>query len=219
MIVLEEGENFLAAAENPRAMATLNSRCRLQIGEFPRTFRATSLAASRHAACPRWWPEDDMISLSHILVPHDFSETSAAAAKYATALARTTRARVTFLHVGNSAQAAFDAEFPIGLEDAREDAIRERLLKIVTPQEQIELAPQFAVRPGAPASEIVRYAEEHGVDLIVMGTHGRGLLGHVVMGSVAEKVVRTASCPVLTVRNPNRGVTMPEEMAASELTA
>jgi nucleotide-binding universal stress UspA family protein len=219
MIALQERENFLAVAENPRAIARLNSCGRLQISEFPRTFRTASLAVLRHAACPRWGPEDDMFSLTHILVPHDFSETSAAAAKYATELARTTRARVTFLHVGNSAQAAFDAEFPIGLEDAREDAIRERLLKIVTPQEQIELAPQFVVRPGAPATEIVRYAEEQGVDLIVMGTHGRGFLGHVVMGSVAERVVRTASCPVLTVRNPNRGVTVPEEIAASEITA
>ena len=160
-----------------------------------------------------------MISLSHILVPHDFSETSVAAVRYAIALARNSHARITFLHVGNSAQAAFDAEFPIGLEDAREDAIRERLLKIVTPQEQLELAPQFVVRPGTPAAEIARYADEHDVDLIVMGTHGRGFVGHVVMGSVAEKVVRTAPCPVLTVRNPNRSVPVAEEIPVSEATA
>ena len=157
-----------------------------------------------------------MISLSHILVPYDFSETSAAAVRYAITLARNSRARITFLHVGNSAQADFDTEFPIGLQDAREDAVRERLLKIVTPQEQVELAPQFVVRPGNPAVEIVRYADEHGVDLIVMGTHGRGFVAHVVMGSVAEKVVRTAFCPVLTVRNPNRGVTVKEEIPVSE---
>ena len=160
-----------------------------------------------------------MISLTHILVPHDFSETSAAAARYAMALAGKSLARITFLHVGNSAQAAFDTEFPIGLEDAREDAIRERLLKIVTPQEQMQFNPQFVVRPGNPAAEIVRYAEEHGVDLIVMGTHGRGFVGHFVMGSVAEKVVRTAPCPVLTVRNPNIRVTVTEEIPASEATA
>jgi nucleotide-binding universal stress UspA family protein len=52
-----------------------------------------------------------------------------------------------------------------------------------------------------PASEIVQYAKEQTIDLIVMGTHGRGFMGHAVMGSVAEKVVRTAPCPVLTVRN------------------
>jgi nucleotide-binding universal stress UspA family protein len=152
-----------------------------------------------------------MISLTHILVPHDFSETSAAAVRYAMALARNTNARITFLHVGNAAEAAFASEFPIGLEDARDDAIRERLLKIVTPQEQVEFNPQFVVRPGTPAAEIVRYAEEHGVDLIVMGTHGRGVVGHVVMGSVAEKVVRTARCPVLTVRNPTRGAVVQDD--------
>src|SRR5262249_49264922 len=122
-------------------------------------------------------------------------------------------------HVGNSAQAAFDTEFPIGLEDAREDAIRERLLKIVTPQEQVEFNPQFVVRPGNPATEIVHYAEEHDVDLIVMGTHGRGFVAHVVMGSVAEKVVRTAPCPVLTVRDPHVGATVTEKISASEATA
>jgi nucleotide-binding universal stress UspA family protein len=159
--------------------------------------------------------EEAMIALNHILVPHDFSETSAAAVRYAIELARRFNARLTFLHVGNSAQAAFDTEFPIGLEDAREDAIRERLLKIVTPHEQIEFTPEFVVRPGSPAGEIVRYAREYGVDLIVMGTHGRGLVGHVVMGSVAEKVVRTAFCPVLTVRNPEIGIAVPAEVRMS----
>jgi len=52
--------------------------------------------------------------------------------------------------------------------------------------------------------EILRYANDNAVDLIVMGTHGRGPLGHVVLGSVAERVVRKAPCPVLTVRTPER---------------
>jgi nucleotide-binding universal stress UspA family protein len=53
---------------------------------------------------------------------------------------------------------------------------------------------------GAISSEIVRFAKDEGYDLIVMGTHGRTGLGHVMLGSVAEKVLRTAPCPVLTVR-------------------
>ncbi len=57
---------------------------------------------------------------------------------------------------------------------------------------------------GSPHREIVRYATEHQVDLIVLGTHGRGPLGHMLLGSVAERVVRTAPCPVLTVRHPQR---------------
>jgi nucleotide-binding universal stress UspA family protein len=61
----------------------------------------------------------------------------------------------------------------------------------------------------------VRYAQEADIDLIVMGTHGRGLVGHMVMGSVAEKVVRTASCPVLTVRTSPTERIVREETTAS----
>jgi nucleotide-binding universal stress UspA family protein len=159
----------------------------------------------------------EMISLKRILVPCDFSDTSAAAVRYGIALARNFGARLHFLHVGDRAQSQFESEFPIGLENAVEDAVRERLLRIVTPQEQMELNPEFAVRPGAPAAEIVRYAQEANVDLIVMGTHGRGFVGHMVMGSVAEKVVRTASCPVLTVRTPASGWIAPEVATTSTL--
>jgi nucleotide-binding universal stress UspA family protein len=61
-----------------------------------------------------------------------------------------------------------------------------------------------ATRVGSPYTEIVRYAAQHRIDLIVLGTHGRGPLGHLLLGSVAERVVRTAPCPVLTVRHPQR---------------
>jgi nucleotide-binding universal stress UspA family protein len=66
------------------------------------------------------------------------------------------------------------------------------------------------VRSGSPAAEIIRYAEDRSIDLIVMGTHGRGIVAHAVMGSVAEKVVRTAPCPVLTVREPQRNTLVAE---------
>jgi nucleotide-binding universal stress UspA family protein len=153
-----------------------------------------------------------MIALKRILVPHDFSETSAEAVRYAIALARNFDARLFFLHVGHDAVNQFEVEFPIGLEGALEDGVRERLLRIVTPLENAELLPEFAVRPGTPATEIVRYAEDEDIDLIVMGTHGRGFMGHMMMGSVAEKVVRTAPCPVLTVRNANHGFVIPDAL-------
>lgn len=138
-----------------------------------------------------------------------------AAVRYAVALAKNFGARLYFLHVGDRAQTQFATEFPIGLEDAVEDGFRERLLRIVTAQEKADLNPEFAVRPGVPAVEVVRYAKEHDIDLIVMGTHGRGFVAHVVMGSVAEKVVRTAPCPVLTVRNPNQGFVVPDAVTTS----
>ena len=151
-----------------------------------------------------------MIALKRILVPHDFSDTSAVAVRYAVELARNFGARLYFLHVGDNAVDEFEAEFPIGLEDALIDGVRERLLRIVTPQEKAELNPDFAVRPGTPAVEIVHFASDQDIDLIVMGTHGRGFVGHMVMGSVAEKVVRAAPCPVLTVRIPSHWWVAPD---------
>jgi nucleotide-binding universal stress UspA family protein len=62
----------------------------------------------------------------------------------------------------------------------------------------------------SPAFAIIDYAREHEVDLIIMGTHGRGALGHILMGSVAERVVRLAPCPVLTVRHPERDFVQPD---------
>ena len=155
-----------------------------------------------------------MMSLKGILVPHDFSETSEAAANYGIALARSFGAQLHFLHVGDEARSAMDSEFPIGLEGSMADAVRERLLKILSPKDQLALRPILAIRPGAPAAEIAHYAKDQDIDLIVMGTHGRGFVGHVVMGSVAEKVVRIAPCPVLTVRGPKRGFLQPDQVPA-----
>jgi nucleotide-binding universal stress UspA family protein len=60
----------------------------------------------------------------------------------------------------------------------------------------------LSVKTGSPLVEIVRYAKEQSVDLIVMGTHGHGLIAHMLLGSVADNVIRRAPCPVLTVRHP-----------------
>jgi nucleotide-binding universal stress UspA family protein len=70
----------------------------------------------------------------------------------------------------------------------------------------------------SPAEEIVKYAKAHTIDLIVMGTHGRGAVAHLLMGSVAEKVVRTAPCAVLTVRHPQHEFVVPDaaETAATQ---
>jgi nucleotide-binding universal stress UspA family protein len=70
------------------------------------------------------------------------------------------------------------------------------------------------VRAAKPAEAIVHYAKEHNVDLVVMGTHGRRGFAHMVMGSVTERVVRTAPCPVLTVRHPERDFVGPDALVA-----
>jgi len=140
-----------------------------------------------------------MLMLKRILVPHDFSETSEAAMTYAIELARIFGATLHVLHVSETDRADRPAEFALGLEEGMEDELRERLLKTVTGHDKREFNPNFELRCGTPPTEIVRYAKERDIDLIVMGTHGRGFTPHAVVSSVTEKVVRNAPCPVLTL--------------------
>ena len=73
---------------------------------------------------------------------------------------------------------------------------------------------RIASTVASPYAEILLYAGEHDIDLIVMGTHGRGAVAHLIMGSVAERVVRTAPCPVLTVRHPDHEFVLPDALVA-----
>jgi nucleotide-binding universal stress UspA family protein len=152
-----------------------------------------------------------MINLRRILVPTDFSETSAAALRYAVALARRFGARVDLLNVSDYPVIADEADYPIRIFETMQNTAHDHLRRLLTEQEVKELRPDYAMRIGDPAEEIVRYAHEHGVDLIVMGTHGREGVMRAVLGSVAETVVRRAPCPVLTVHHPE-----PEFVAAYE---
>ena len=140
-----------------------------------------------------------MITLKRILVPHDFSETSEAAMKYATELARIFGAKLHVLHVSEPDRTDMPTEFAFGLEEGMEDELRERLLETVTGRDKREFNPSFELRCGTPPTEIVRYAKERDIDLIVMGTHSRGFTAHAVVSSVTERVVRNAPCPVLTL--------------------
>ena len=132
-----------------------------------------------------------------ILVPTDFSEASDAALHYATELALTLGARLALLHVPGKTGEHFEANFPHGQFEA---ATRERLSSFLTTEQLERLRPEYVLRVGGPAEQIVRYADLVDAGLIVMGTHGRSGLAHALMGSVAEQVVRSAPCPVLLVR-------------------
>jgi nucleotide-binding universal stress UspA family protein len=145
-----------------------------------------------------------MINIRRILVPTDFSETSDSAMRYAIALARRFAARVHLLNVPDYPGILAEADYPIGIFETMQNAAHGRLRRLLTEQDVKELQPDYAVRIGQPAEEIVRYAHEHAVDLIVMGTHGREGVMRAVLGSVAETVVRRAPCPVLTVHHPER---------------
>jgi nucleotide-binding universal stress UspA family protein len=138
-----------------------------------------------------------------ILVPTDFSATSEAALHYAAQMALTFGARLYLLHVPGKTGEHFEASFPIGQFDT---AAGERLLSFLTKEELERLRPEYVMRVGPPADEIVLYAGMCDADLIIMGTHGRSGLAHALMGSVAEQVVRVAPCPVLLVRAPRAAV-------------
>ena len=148
--------------------------------------------------------------VTKILVPTDFSETADAALVYAKTLAAKLGASLHLLHVFQDPTAAivFTPETymapPAELRERALDDAWNHLHDRLDPQEHKRFAGTRAVVEGLAALEIVRYAGTHGIDLIVMGTHGRRGVAHLFLGSVAEHVIRTAGCPVLTVRDAVR---------------
>jgi len=142
-----------------------------------------------------------MTELKNVLVAVDFDDTSATALTYARTLAKTFGARLHVLHVMENLFLRPMANDPHAIEAG----ITRRLLETLTDEDRTVLHAVTVIRKSdAPAEEIVDYAKAEQIDLIVMGTHGRPGVQHLLMGSVAEKVVRTAPCPVLTLRHPER---------------
>jgi nucleotide-binding universal stress UspA family protein len=144
--------------------------------------------------------------VSRILVALDFSPQADAALSYATTVARGCGASVDLLHVVDDRLATADwVSNPSlrALTAVREQAIDEssrRLARLVTGLQLDGLVARWHVVVGQPAPALVAAAATHGSDLIAMGTRGLSGLPHLIVGSVADRVVRTASCPVLTVR-------------------
>ena len=133
-----------------------------------------------------------------ILHPTDFSEPAGRALNLAGSLAHREGARLLVLHVANTLTDAVN----VLLDDPSPDRQRQRLeqLQLEVPSVPFESRLAF----GGAAAEILKTAQETGCDLIVMGTRGRKGLGRLLMGSVAEQVVRNAPCPVVTVNSPSR---------------
>lgn len=155
-----------------------------------------------------------MIVLKTILVPTDFSDASDAALKYGKAFAKAFGASLHVIHVLEDlvgpawAPEAYAVSLPQLYEDLEKRSI-EQLEQLMPREERDEFRVQLAHVSGSPFVEIVRYAREHSIDLVVMGTHGRGPIVHMLLGSVAERVVRKAPCPVLTVRPAQHEFVMP----------
>jgi universal stress protein A len=152
------------------------------------------------------------LTIKAILVPTDFSDCSEGALDYAVALATQFKAALHLVHVSpipSLAAAAMDGvivSLP-ELEAEMRTAAEAEMARLVARISGVPVSTEIAV--GNPPTCIVTVASERGVDLIVMGTHGRGPLMHLMLGSVAERVVRLAPCPVLTTRQPKLAATRP----------
>ncbi|MGC8658244.1 MAG: universal stress protein [Desulfomonilaceae bacterium] len=142
-----------------------------------------------------------------ILFCTDFSENSLPARSYAVDFAKAFNASLSILHVVNSSRLgypAFEAGVPFDLQSVLlniEDSVKAAFNDFVS--EFKDQVPEITTtsRVGVPAVEIVRFAEENSIDLIIMGTHGWTGFRHLILGSTAENVVRTTKCPVLTVKS------------------
>ena len=140
------------------------------------------------------------MNASKILFPSDFSHTGDSALEMATALARDAGATLVIVHVEEPPMAYGGGDVYYGVaEPATDDLLR--MLKDIKPADP-QVPYQHRLISGQPASAIARLAEDENIDMIVMGTHGRSGLSRLLMGSVAEAVVRHAKCPVLTYKQP-----------------
>ncbi len=153
------------------------------------------------------------IRLQKILLPTDFSDYSAAAKSYACELAARFGAELHLVHTLEH-QYSLTPEFGFGLapptQIAESKVAAEKALSgLLDPGWSRGRNVTYRVFEGSPKVEIVRYARAENIDLIVISTHGRTGLAHMLIGSVAETVVRTSPCPVLTVRPKGHQFVMP----------
>jgi nucleotide-binding universal stress UspA family protein len=160
-----------------------------------------------------------MIALKSILVATDFGEASDVALAYGRELARTFNATLHVLHVADDVYVRLGGDaYASALPDLQKDiegGARRQLDALLVDNDATPEIKKAVVTSSAPAAAIAQYARDLGIDLIIVGTHGRGAMAHLLMGSVAERVVRTAPCPVLTVRHPEHDFVLPDALTVT----
>ncbi|MFO0787835.1 MAG: universal stress protein [Pirellulales bacterium] len=145
------------------------------------------------------------MNIKSILFPTDFSEYNDAALEYASRLASESRATLHLVHVHDTrdlSTAMGEASYLYASKWEEERRRAERRLKRIVPPDP-SVAYEHHSLMGLPDAEIVGFANDHKIDLIVMASHGRTGLSRLVMGSIAEGVMRKAECPVLIVKQPH----------------
>jgi nucleotide-binding universal stress UspA family protein len=141
------------------------------------------------------------MDIRNILVPIDFSQPSRVALEYGVDLARAFRARLTLVHVMEPRpmpEIATEDEIA-EIESRRHEAALRKLEELVTPEDEEDLELRFVSRSGNVRKEILAAVDEHHVDMVVLGTHGRGRLGRFIVGSTTEGLLRRLHVPVVTV--------------------
>ena len=157
-----------------------------------------------------------MVVLKNILVATDFSEPSAVAMAYGRDLARSYDARLHVLHIVEDVMMRYSPEIAFATPDLQKDLekrARRDLDALVSEDDRKTLAVVPVVQQGVNvAAGITDYAKANAIDIVIVGTHGRGAMKQFLMGSAAERVVRTAPCPVLVVRAQERDFIAPDAL-------
>ena len=160
-----------------------------------------------------------MIALKNILVATDFSESAAVALAYGRDLARTFNARLHVVHVVEDVLMRYSPEVSFAVPELQRDLEKSAgrdLAAMITDDDRRTLEVQTSVQTAANIPfALIDYAKNHRIDLIITGTHGRGAVKHFLMGSVAERVVRSAPCPVLTVHAQEREFIVPDALTTT----
>jgi len=145
-----------------------------------------------------------VIKLKKVLVPTDFSESARHAFIYGVSFAKEYGAELVLLHVVENLTVGYASDlFPVPMAEVFQEIsgyAKAELAKLGKEAREKGLTAEEQVAMGKPSAEIIRFAHENAIDMIVLGTHGKGMLDQALFGSTTERVVRRAPCPVLTVR-------------------